>query len=226
MDWGSPIGAVVPGAYGPVLVAVVRAGAPMSGRQIAALVDGRVSRSRVNSVLGELAGSGLVLAESHPPAILYRFNRDHVAAPQVEALVGLRQLLLDRMRDEVGAWDRPAVAVWLFGSAARGEGSVSSDVDVLVVRPDALDEGDPVWRKQLTRFAARVEAWSGNLCEVLELSRSDLVRAVDDEDRLTRELREDAVHIGGAEPSAMLRQHGRRRRRDPEARGTPAPGQG
>lgn len=35
--------------------------------------------------------------------------------------------------------------VWLFGSAARGDGSASSDVDVLAGRDDTVDEEDPTW---------------------------------------------------------------------------------
>lgn len=70
MDMASPISSVIPSAHGPLLAALVRAGVPLSGRQVAALVEGQVSRSRVNSVLSELAVSGLVLREPHPPSVL------------------------------------------------------------------------------------------------------------------------------------------------------------
>ena len=89
MDMASPITSVIPSAHGPVLAALVRAGVPLSGRQIAALVEGQVSRSRVNSVLSELAVSGLVLREPHPPSVLYQFNRQHVAADLVAGLAEL-----------------------------------------------------------------------------------------------------------------------------------------
>lgn len=206
MDLSSPISSVIPSAYGPVLAALVRAGVPLSGRQVATLVEGQVSRSHVNSVLAELSASGLVLRAPHPPSVLYELNREHVAAPSVEALAGLRQILLERMRAEVDDWDQPAVAVWLFGSAARGEGGTGSDIDILVVRPDTLDEDHPQWSSQVGQLADRVRAWSGNACEVLELSRAELDGALRDRQRLIAELRRDAVPLGGALPSSLLRQ--------------------
>lgn len=204
MDLSSPISSVIPSAYGPVLAALVRAGRPLSGRQVAALVVGQVSRSRVNGVLGELAASGLVLRESHPPSVLYLFNREHVAAAHVEALADLRQRLFDRIRSEVQPWDPPAVAVWLFGSAARGEGAVDSDIDILVVRPDTVDEEDPGWRAQVARLSDRVTAWSGNACQILELRRAEVMENARSRHRLSADLRRDAVPLGGELPSSLL----------------------
>lgn len=207
MDLSSPISSVIPSAYGPVLSALVRAGGPLSGRQVASLAEGQVSRARVNSVLSELAASGLVLREPHPPSILYQFNRDHVAAPFVEALASLRQELLGRIRVEVDGWATPAVAVWMFGSAARGDGSTDSDIDLLAVRPDKVDAEDAVWRAQLSQLADDVQAWSGNVCEILELSRTELAENANAGQRLASDLRREAVHLGGALPSSILRQH-------------------
>lgn len=207
MDLSSPISSIIPSAYGPVLAALARAGVPLSGRQVAGLVEGQVSRSRVNSVLAELSTSGIVLREAHPPSVLYEFNREHVAAPFVEALADLRQLLLVRIRAEVESWDQPAVAVWMFGSAARGDGSAESDIDILVVRPDSLDEDDQVWCSQLAQLADEVRAWSGNACEVLELSRAEVAESVRSGQSLATDLRRDAVPLGGALPSSILRQH-------------------
>lgn len=207
MDLSSPISSVIPSAYGPVLAALVRAGVPLSGRRVASLVEGQVSRSRVNSVLAELSASGLVLRESHPPSVLYRFNRQHVAAEFVEGLADLRQSLLGLMRAEVASWSQSAVAVWMFGSAARGDGSVESDIDILVVRPDKVDEEDSVWSSQLAQLADNVRAWSGNACEVLELSRAEVVESARSGRKLATDLRRDAVPLGGALPSSLLRQH-------------------
>jgi hypothetical protein len=44
MNLSEPIASVIPGAYGPVLAALVRAGVPLSGRQIAGLVEGKERR--------------------------------------------------------------------------------------------------------------------------------------------------------------------------------------
>ncbi len=205
MDLSNPITSVVPSSYGPVLVALVRAGAPLSGRQVAALVEGQVSRSRVNSVLGELADSGLALRESHPPSILYQFNRRHVAAEYIEALADLRQHLLERIRSRVSQWLQPADAVWMFGSAARGDGSVDSDIDILVVRPEEVDEEDPEWSIQLSELADSIREWTGNCCELLEMSRAELAESIRTEQKLVADLRRDAIPLGGSLPSSLLR---------------------
>ena len=207
MDLASPISSVIPSAYGPVLTALVRAGIPLSGRQLASLVEGQVGRSRVNSVLCELAASGLVLRVPHPPTVLYQLNREHVAAPFVEGLANLRHALLDRIRSEAQAWSRPAAAVWLFGSAARGEGSADSDIDILVVRFKNLDEDEQMWRTQLSQLEENVRRWSGNPCAVLELSMDELTVSVRTGHKLVSELRRDAVLLFGAHPSAILHQH-------------------
>ena len=207
MDVSSPISSVIPGAYGPVLAALARTNVPMSGRQIAKLIESQVSRSRVNTVLGELALTGIVLTDSHPPAILYRFNRQHVAAPYVEALAGLRHVLLERIRTTLNGWTRPADAALLFGSAARGDGSVGSDIDILIVRPDQLNEEDPTWCSQIAQLTDDIRAWSGNACEILELSRTEVADSVRNEERLVTDLRRDAVPLCGVHPSTLLRAH-------------------
>jgi predicted nucleotidyltransferase len=202
----TPMSSVIPSAYAPVLSALVRTNMPLSGRQVAALVEDRVSRSRVNGVLNELAEAGLVLRESHPPSILYRFNRQHVAAEFVEGLANLRKVLFDRIRAEVAEWKQPAVAVWMFGSAARGDGTRQSDVDLFVVRPDPLDENDVLWNEQLMQLSARVRVWTGNSCEMLELSQSELAECVANEQRIAKDLGRDAIHLSGASPSSLLKQ--------------------
>lgn len=205
MDLSSPISTVIPSAHGPVLWALARAGAPLSGRQVAAMVHGRVSRSRVNAILGELASQGLVLQERHPPAVLYLFNRSHVAAPFIEGLADLRGLLHSQMRTEAQDWAVPAVAVWIFGSAARGDGTVESDIDVLVVRPVHIGAEDPGWRAQVAQFTDSIRTWSGNACDMLEFTPDELTHAVAHDSVLAQHLRADAVHISGEMPTALLR---------------------
>lgn len=205
MDLASPISSVIPSAHGHVLRALSQAGAPLSGRQVAALVQGQVSRSRVNSILGELASQGLVLQERHPPAVVYAFNRSHVAAPFIEGLADLRGALLRRMRRDVEAWTCPAVAVWMFGSAARGDGHAASDIDVLVVRPVHIDADDAVWRAQVSDFTDSVRLWSGNACEMLELTQDELARNVATHSPITQHLSREAVCIGGEDPATLLR---------------------
>jgi hypothetical protein len=66
----------------------------------------------------------------------YLLNRDHVLAPVVEAAAGAAGTVEARITASVQGWTLPAAAVVLFGSFARRDGHDTSDVDLLLVRPD------------------------------------------------------------------------------------------
>jgi predicted nucleotidyltransferase len=70
--------------------------------------------------------------------------------------------------------DLSALHASLFGSTARGDGDTQSDVDLVVIRPAAVDEEDPTWREQLDRLAQRVESWTGNHSAIIELGEMEL----------------------------------------------------
>lgn len=208
MDLSSPISSVIPSAHGAVLAVLARTTEPLSGRRVAALTDGQVGQWRTNQVLGALADTGIVLREHRPPAKLYRLNRDHVAAAGILALAEQWPTLLGRIREELAGWRLRPIAASLFGSAARGDAGPDSDVDVLLVPPDdvaASDEAEDLWRGQVDQFVERVRLWSGNGCEVLELTTSELADAARRHDRLENELRRDAIRLAGKDVRDLLR---------------------
>lgn len=207
MDLSSPIRSVIPSVHGAVLAVLARSDVPLSGRRTAELTGGRASQARVNQVLRELTVAGLVLRDEHPPAYLYRLNREHLAAGAVVALADLREQLLSQIRDTVKGWEEPAVAVWLFGSAARGDGGPASDIDVLVLRPDTVDEDEPSWLRQVDDLAAQVATWTGNHCEVLEYSTEQFAGLVAAGEPLTSDLRTEALRISGDTVERRLRRH-------------------
>jgi len=195
MDLSHPIDSVIPSAHGAVLAVLARTDLPLSGRRTAELVGGRVAQSRVNTILKLLAEAGVVLVEEQPPAKLYRLNRQHVAAEAIVALAGLRDELLSRMRLHLGAWPVPPVAAWLFGSAARGDGSPHSDIDILVIRPDHVDADRADWTRQLDSFSAEV---TGNKCTVIDYSETALSELASAGERLISEVRRDGLRLAGA----------------------------
>ena len=208
MDLSSPISSVIPSAHGRVLAVLARTTEPLSGRQVTALTNGTASQNRVNEILGALADNGIVLREHRPPAKLYRLNRDHVAAAGITALVQQWDVLLQRMRDEIADWAEPPLAACLFGSAARGEADVDSDLDVLLIpvaRVATSEETERIWHRQLDQFAERVRLWSGNTCEVLELTVAELADGLERDDLLVRDLRRDAIGLAGRDVRELLR---------------------
>lgn len=204
VDLSNPIRSVIPSAHGAVLAVLARSTVPLSGRGVAELAQD-VSKSGVQRVLDELTAAGVVLAERRPPARFYTLNREHVAADGIIALAGQRSALFERMRARAATWRPRPVAVWLFGSGARGVGGVESDIDVLVVRPEAVSPEDEQWRDQLADFAEQVTVWSGNGCEILELSDIRLREMVAARERLVDELRADAIVLTGESPARLLR---------------------
>jgi predicted nucleotidyltransferase len=196
MNLAHPIRSVIPAVQGDVLAVLARTDVPLTGRGVAALLDGRASTKGVNLALRALVCAGLVEVESHPPANLYRLNRRHVAAEGIEVLANLRERLLDAMRAHVRTWDPAPWGVWLFGSAARGEGSDGSDIDVVAVRFDSATDDDGWWA-DIERFTDDVRAWSGNPCSVIVYSRSEFERLLTGSERLADELRRDAIPLSG-----------------------------
>lgn len=197
MDLSHPIESVIPSAHGPVLSVLAGTEIPLTGRGVAALLEGRVSPRRVIDVLNELAEAGVVLRGRAGAAYQFRLNREHLAAPAIVALARLRDALIDAVEGAVATWESPPVAVWLFGSVARGHAGPTSDVDLLVLRPDSVDETDPTWSAQLSNLEERIVRWSGNRANVVEYGDDEFGTLVDVGDPLVEALERDAITITG-----------------------------
>lgn len=174
MNLTNPISAVSPGGRGVILSVLARTTEPLSGRRIAELAGDQLGKTRAIEVLGELAAAGIVLVESRPPALLYQLNRDHLAADAICQLADLRSTLIEQMRSHLDGWECAPATAWLFGSAARGDGTDSSDIDIAVVRPEGLDADELVWSAQLVEFSDAIARWTGNETNVIEYSESEI----------------------------------------------------
>lgn len=92
----------------------------------------------------------------------------------------------------------------LFGSAARGEGGVESDIDLFVVRPEDVDEEDPGWRAQLAELERAGTSWTGNHVAVAEVGVAGVARLRDEEAPIVASLRVDAVTLSGLDVSELF----------------------
>ncbi len=120
-------------------------------------------------------------------------------------LAGLKDELLRRLRETIGLWDIPPVHASLFGSAARGDGDTSSDIDLLLIRAPDIAAEDVRWREQLDALAASVVQWTGNRLSIAELSEADVRRIEAEEGSILRETDEDAILLAGADIAAVTR---------------------
>lgn len=209
MEPSRPLRVVTASLDGDLLAVLAGADAAFTGLQVARLVGASGEGARRS--LARLVAQGIVTKESAGAAHLYRLNRDHLAAPAIVALAGLRAALVDRLRTTLAEWrPRPDYAA-VFGSVARGEERPDSDLDVCVVRPWDVDADDEAWRRQVAALEAAATRWTGNDTRVLELSAGDDLEpgrsVVDDVLR-------DGIALAG-DPAALRRLKPRDRRTRP-----------
>ncbi len=204
MDLSAPHLVVLPAAVGGVLSALAGTTRPLSGREVARL--GGVARSTAARALQHLVEHGLVRVQEAGAgaALLYTLNREHLAAEPVLALLGLRRSLVDRLRSEIEGWPLPPLHASLFGSAARGDGSTASDIDVFIVRPAAVAVEDARWRCQLDRLADLVVSWTGNHAGIAEVAEQELGRLARERPLVVEELEQDAVALVGPAVATLL----------------------
>jgi hypothetical protein len=207
MDLTRPHTALVPSLHGDVLVALANTQSGVTGRQIERLVP-EASHRGVQLVLERLVGQGLVLRERVGTAWVYELNRDHVAAEAVLNLAELRAKLLSRLRMALSAWDPPATHASLYGSGARRDGDIHSDIDIFLVRPEAVDAADPEWGSQVEALRSTVERSTGNPAQILEVSESEAADLAAKDHAIARAVREDAVDLAGVPARRLLRRAG------------------
>jgi predicted nucleotidyltransferase len=203
MDVAFPYSAVSPTLEGDVLVVLAGTTRPLTGREVARLAR-RGTPPAVSAALNRLVAQGLVHRQEIGSAFLHTLNRDHLAAPAVLVLAELRTELLERLHAALAHWEIQPVSAALFGSAARGDGDVDSDIDLLVIRPAEVDEDDQRWRTQMARLADQVQAWTGNHASLIEVAQQDLPALLDARPPVLESLRTDAISLAGIPPARLL----------------------
>lgn len=201
VDLSSPISSVVPSLDGAVLAVLARSAQPLTASEIARLVD--ASYNGVVAVVTRMADHGIVEARRHGRTTVYVANRAHVAWPAIALLADLRGTVLDRIATHVAAWPAEVLghvgAVVLHGSFARADGDAASDVDVLVVLDDDVDEDAA--SAALLALAQDIEAMTGNRADVLRVSPHALAERLAEHAGFRRALREEGIVVHGALPS-------------------------
>ncbi len=175
MDISNGLSVVTPTLDAWVLRALVQTTRPLSGRQIARLVE-QGSLGGVQKALARLVEQGVVLADAHPSATLFTFNRDHLAAKPVIELARLGTTLVERLKTFIQAWAIQPQHAYLFGSAARQDGDTYSDVDILLIHAQSSMQRRDDWSLQIDDLAIKIRLWTGNDAGILDLSPADLDR--------------------------------------------------
>ena len=202
MDVARPFSALSTSVDADVLVVLAGSSVSRTGRELARL-SGR-SNTGVQHVLDRLVAHGLVQRTEAGRAFLYLLNRDHLLAPAVEEMAEVRVALVNKLREAMAGWEIHAVHASLFGSTARGDGSLASDIDLFIVRPADTDLDDPGWRAQIDGLAEHVRRWTGNHAGIAEISEEDLPQLRRDRPPVLDEVSTDAIDLAGQPARQIL----------------------
>ena len=201
MDPSNPLRSITQTVEADVQFALARTNEPMTGYAIEKAI-GR-AHARVLKVLSRLATEGVVEAEQVGQATRYSLNRRHLLASSLLQAAGAMQALEIEIARRAEAICPAPVAVMLFGSFARRDGTSASDVDLLVIRPDLVEPDDPQWTRSLHDLARAIEEVSGNVCQLLQATTDQLVESAAAADPLIDSLRSDAVCLFGNPPESI-----------------------
>ena len=189
MLFGEPFGGVIPGARGAVLATLLRTDAPLTGRQVHALVSDDYSLWTVQEALKALTQLGLVNTQTIGRAGVHTINEDHVSVPPLRALLDPIAALTDIVREAVGDDMKTVI---LFGSIVRGEAHINSDIDLAVIAPAGWDGRTDLEDAVRTRL--------GNYCDVLVFTPEDFTRRPEIDEPVVREILTEGIALIGSIP--------------------------
>lgn len=189
MFFGEPFGGVIPGARGAVLAVLLRTGEPMTGRQIHGLVSDDYSLWSVQEALKALTRLGLVDSHTIGRAGVHTINDGHAFVAPLRALVDPIAALRAAI-DEV--LDGQVRAVILFGSIARGDPDLDSDIDLAVIAARGWDRRVELQDTVSTRL--------GNDCDVLLFTEAEFRRSAAEAEPVVADILRDGVALVGTKP--------------------------
>ena len=102
-----------------------------------------------------------------------------------------------RTADLLKSWEIRPVFAALFGSAARGEMSLESDLDLFIVRPDQVSVDNETWNILESKLVATITEWTGNDARVLEYSESELRDGLRQAERVLLDIQEQSIVLLG-----------------------------
>ena len=193
MELTHPLAVVTPTLDGDVLRVLALAEADFTASRLQSMLSAPSKRG-IDKVLTRLVGQGIVLQVHVGRPSLYRLNRDHLAAEAISALAKQKETLIARLQQVLSSWAIPPVFAALFGSGARDDHTGTSDIDLLIVHPDHVDE--TIWDMQVESLSARVTAWTGNDTRAICYSSHEVI-SLGAQESLFAEVLKDGIPLAG-----------------------------
>lgn len=192
MFFSEPFGGVIPGARGAVLSALLRTGEHLTGRQVHSLVSDDHSLWSVQEALRTLTQLGLVETRTVGRAGVHTINEANAAIAPLRALADP----IASLRAAVGeVIDSEVKAVILFGSIARGEAALDSDIDLAVIASKRWDKRGELHDIVRTRL--------GNACDVIVFTQAEFSRAATAGEPVVADILRDGVALVGDKPRSQ-----------------------
>lgn len=205
MQLSRPFATVTPTLDGDVLAVLATHDVTFTTGQVHRILTG-FSEEGIRKVLTRLVEQGVVVADRVGNAFTYRLNAEHLAAEPIRALAGLSTTFFNRLEHHLENWQEQPAYGAVFGSAATGQMTPHSDVDILLVRKH--DSTDSVWSRQVGELAAAVSAWTGNDARVVEYTEEEL-RNVGTEPML-RDVMDHGLTVAGSRAWLIKQLRGRK----------------
>lgn len=153
------IEAVIPGAQGRLIGALMRVDGPRTISEVARLAD--VSRDRAAEIVADLERLGLVERRTAGRAHLVSLIEENPITESLRAIEHAHERSVDKLRRAARAIKPAPQFMALYGSWARGEASEDSDLDVAVIAAtegnrDVLLEALDKWSSVAQRVTGRI----------------------------------------------------------------------
>lgn len=165
----------------------------------------KLSREAVRRLLqGDLSATGVVERLGSGRLALYRLRADHRLRGALDLLFVEEEARVRRLFDALARAAHTAapdvLAVWVYGSVARGDDAPTSDVDVALVLPgDDLEPAIDGYRAELAQMLDQEKAD----LSVVGLAAADVLRLAEGDDSWWRNVAADAIPVFGPSPPML-----------------------
>ena len=171
----------------------------------------RVGVGTVSSEFNKLAKEGLVEQKSEGQEKYYKLN---LASPRTRKLCELFEVdkrekfykekrrlswVLEDFTKRVSDFASEVQSVILFGSVARGETTLRSDIDVLVIAPNSEEERFNELMNAVDRLAAEVSGRYPEKLVPIVMMTKDFEKSIRDKKRFAADVLKDGIVLFGQE---------------------------
>ena len=194
MDVSVPLRSFFSDVESRTFLALDRVAGGMTGRQVTEVIRSN-SPSHVRRALKKLEDLGLVTSRQVGNAYVYETNKEHILWPVIQTINSSIDIFKQRVRELVLTSEAPDATVWLYGSTARKQSTIKSDIDLVLIVPE--ETSDDILNELTTQLSVCGELWTGNETNVYGISEQGLVYRKEQQDPLFDAWMKEAKPIMG-----------------------------